>query len=433
MPIAITSAEAQRLITHLLNSPIAPGTYSHFLNVGTDHILDSLEENYFRGQLADGIGTFKYLEGDYGSGKTQFILSLAQRAAQSDVVTSVVNIGAECPFNSQLSIFRAVVGSFLPPDDGQQAGYDNRGIELLIQHWIVRQLRNLGVQPGGDVPAMARDHVQRKFDGLWMGPPDVQMASGLKWLGLRLLEIECGAAPSVTDQDLIQWVRGENVRSRTLWDTYGLHEPAKDQNAFGRLKTIVGFLRTRMGYRGFFIAFDEGTRTASFRRGSAKQKQAIENMLSMINENMEGQFGGVMFLYAATPDFKSDVIQKYTALNDRIGTVAFSPGSPMVPLIDLEAHNSDAVTRQIGTRLIEIFSAAYDLSWDLELQQENMDRLISAQKDVLFLLDKVPPRVFVYQYCRFLSREKGAQRRLSDDEARSFVADNELPEYEEEA
>jgi len=56
-----------------------------------------------------------------------------------------------------------------------------------------------------------------------------------------------------------------------------------------------------MGYRGFLVAFDEGTRTSSFRRGSAKQKQAIENLLTMINQNAEGEFGGVMFLYAATP------------------------------------------------------------------------------------------------------------------------------------
>jgi hypothetical protein len=38
-----------------------------------------------------------------------------------------------------------------------------------------------------------------------------------------------------------------------------------------------------------------------------------------------------MFLYTATPDFRSEVIKNYRALHDRIGTKAFSRGSPTVP------------------------------------------------------------------------------------------------------
>jgi len=71
---------------------------------------------------------------------------------------------------------------------------------------------------------------------------------------------------------------------------------------------VIAFLRSRMGYQGFLIAFDEGTRHISFRRGSIKQKQSTQNLLTMINQNADGEFGGVMFLYAATPDFRSEVI-----------------------------------------------------------------------------------------------------------------------------
>ena len=63
MEVLITAGEARRLVNNLLNAPIAPGKYSHFINVGTDHILNALDQNYFRGQLADGIGCFKYLRG----------------------------------------------------------------------------------------------------------------------------------------------------------------------------------------------------------------------------------------------------------------------------------------------------------------------------------------------------------------------------------
>ena len=109
MEVAITPGDARRLVKSLLNSPIAPGRYSHFINVGTDHILDALDQNYFRGQLAEGLGCFKYLEGDYGSGKTQFINSLASRASEQNVVVALVTVGIDCPFNSPVAIFRAIM------------------------------------------------------------------------------------------------------------------------------------------------------------------------------------------------------------------------------------------------------------------------------------------------------------------------------------
>ncbi|MFN3326652.1 MAG: BREX system ATP-binding domain-containing protein [Bryobacteraceae bacterium] len=421
MDIAISKGDANRLVKTLLNSPIAPGKYSHFINVGTDHILDALDQNYFRGELADGIGCFKYLEGDYGSGKTQFINSLAQRASEQNVVTALVTVGNECPFNSPAAIFTAIMESFTPPTDAKR---DDKGIEVLIDCWIERKIRQLGAEPGGDVPEIVQRQIEQQIAGLWKGAPDQQMASALTALSQRLLKSNCGARESVADAELIAWVRGGNIRSAAL-KSHGLHEPVRDENAFRRLKTVIAFLRSRMGYRGFLIAFDEGTRTSSFRRGSAKQKQAIENLLTMINQNAEGEFGGVMFLYAATPDFRSEVISSYRALQDRIGTKAFSKGSPQVPLINIEEANSEDVIYSIGKRLLFVFSKAYGIAWDEAVQMANMQSLVAAQKDVLFETPK--PRFFVYQYCRFLESQRDTQRSISAEQASDFVNDNEPP------
>lgn len=422
MTILIDKSDAKRLIQKLLNAPIAPGRDSYFINVGTEPIINALDQNYFRGDLADGIGCFKYLEGDYGSGKTQFINSLAQRAGENDVVTAIVTVGAECPFNSPAAIFRAIMEFFQPPIDAKTG--DAKGIEVLIDSWISTRIRQLGAEPGGDVPDLVQRQIEEQLGGLWKGAPDTQMASALTALSKRLLKTNCGATEAVADSELISWVRGDNVRSTSL-KAMGLFEPVRDDNAFRRLKTVIAFLRTRMAYRGFLIAFDEGTRTSSFRRGSAKQKQAIENLLTMINQNAEGEFGGVMFLYAATPDFRSEVISTYRALQDRIGTVAFSRGSPLVPLINIEEAYSEDVIFQIGERLLSVFAKAYDVEWDESLQKTNMKAIVEAQKDRLFETPK--PRFFVYQYCRFLNGQREAQRAISNEQASDFVNDNEPP------
>jgi hypothetical protein len=417
----LDASDARRLVRQLLNAPIAPGKYSHLINVGTDHILDALDQNYFRGELADGIGCFKYLEGDYGSGKTQFINSLAQRASEQNVVTALVTVGNECPFNSPAAIFAAIMECFSPPAEAQR---DDKGIEILIDCWIGRRIRQLGAEPGNDVPEIVQRQIDQQIGGLWKGAPDPQMASALTALSLRLLKTNCGAKEAVADSELISWIRGGNVRSAAL-KNLGLFEPVRDDNAFRRLKTVIAFLRSRMGYRGFLIAFDEGTRTSSFRRGSAKQKQAIENLLTMINQNAEGEFGGVMFLYAATPDFRSEVISTYRALQDRIGNKAFSRGSPLVPLINIEEANSEDVIYSIGERLLSVFSKAYGVTWDKAVQATSMRAIVAAQKAILFETPK--PRFFVYQYCRFLEGQRETQHSISAEQASDFVNNNEPP------
>lgn len=421
MDIAIDRTDARRLVKTLLNAPIAPGKYSHFINVGTDHILDVLDQNYFRGDLAEGIGCFKYLEGDYGSGKTQFINSLAQRASEQNIVTAIVTVGNECPFNSPAAIFKAVMESFTLPADAHR---EDKGIDVLIDYWIDRRLRQLGAEPGDNVPDLVQRQIEHQIAGLWKGAPDQQMASALQALTQRLLKNNCGAQAGVIDGELISWVRGDHVRSPALKGE-GLFEPVRDDNAFRRLKTVIAFLRARMGYRGFLVAFDEGTRTSSFRRGSVKQKQAIENLLTMINQNAEGEFGGVMFLYAATPDFRSEVISTYRALQDRIGIKAFSKGSPLVPLINIEEANSEEVIYSIGERLLAVFSKAFGVTWDAATQKANMRAIVEAQKQHLYETPK--PRFFVYQYCRFLSQQREVPSAIRAEQASEFVSGNEPP------
>ncbi|MER8434210.1 BREX system ATP-binding domain-containing protein [Mesorhizobium caraganae] len=419
MSTEFSAPEAIVILEKLSNAPTAPGGYAHFINVGTDPLLDILEQRYFRDQLNRGLGTFKYLQAGYGGGKTQFILSLAERAQRNQVVTCRVDVGTDCPFNSKLAIFKSVLGSFLPLGDALVIDDDDRGIVVLIEKWIERRLKEYGVDRGDEVPDAVRAELSRTFTPLMNGAADHQMGAALRKLGQRLLEHACGATPTTEDDNLISWVRGDKVTSTNL-KSLGLSEPAKDENAFNRLNTALKFLRTRLGYRGFLIAFDEGSRAMSFRRGSIKQKQLVENLLDFINKTGDQQFGGVMFLYAANDEFRADLISKYEALENRIGSVSMSAGSPMVPFIDLDAANTPEVLQQLGERLMDIFDTAKGISLDRDVQRQNFDTLKAA-----YTLDlRLSPRTFVALIVRFLPRQAADQRLIGVAEAEAFVNDN---------
>jgi len=417
--------EAKMIMHRLMNNPVAPGAHSHIINVGTTKIINTLEENYFKEELPIGISCFKYLQGYYGSGKTQFINSLTARAWENDIVTAIANVGTECPFNSPLAIYRAVVSSFVSPPEPGKDSDGEAGIEILFRDYIKKRLREYGLEPGQSVPHEVKQLVEQPFVEQYIGAPDMQAAIALQILGQSMLNYACGGENSPIDHEIILWLRGEQVTSKGLRDV-GLHKPAKDENAFNRLKTIIAFMNKRMGVNGYFIAFDEGTRTVSFRRGSIKQKQAIENLLTMINDGADGKFPGVMFLYSATPDFRSEVISKYPALNDRIGDISFKPGSPMVPFIDLDALDTDSIVTEVGQKLLEVFSVAQNTKWDMETQLENINALLAAEKTTYGFGSEIR-RAFVYHFCILLRSQQEKQVSITQEDAENFIQNHEVP------
>lgn len=423
----IDKDEAQRIRSILLSAPLAPGGYSHFINAGTDWVLDILEKEYLKQRLPAGAASFKYLQGPYGSGKTQFIFSLAARAWRNNIASAVVNIGIECPFNSPLAIYRHIMSSFVAPDIDNSHSSDQTGIELLLDRWIKGKLAEMGVGAGDRPEPEMRQDLDRMLSQSVMGSPDTQTTTAIQRLARSTLDRRVGAGN--IDQAALQWLKGDPVAFPELRKV-GIVEKANDVNAFQRLKAVLVYLRKILGYKGFFIAFDEGTRTGSFKKASAKERQAVENLLTLINESSRpGGFDGAMFLYAATPDFRQEVVSRYVALDARIGGTAFSVGSPMVPFIDLDPILSDDLIKGIARRLREVFGRANDVTWNDDIQDHNLGLLMQAEKEVDFT-SIISPRRFVYHYCLLLHSQEINQQKLSEAESRG-IAENRPPEQVE--
>lgn len=418
--MTIDKDEAQRIRSNLLNAPLAPGGYSHFINAGTDWILDILENEYLKQRLPVGAACFKYLQGPYGSGKTQFIFSLAARGWRNNIATAVVNIGIDCPFNSPLAIYKHVMSGFVAPDIENSHSADQTGIELLIDRWIRGKLAEMGVGAGDRPEPEMRQDLDRMLSQSVMGSPDTQTTTAIQRLARSILNHRTGGG--LIDQQALQWLKGDSVNFPEL-KKVGIVEKANDLNAFQRLKAVLVYLRKVLGYKGFLIAFDEGTRTGSFKKASVKERQAVENLLTLINESSRpGGFDGSMFLYAATPDFRQDVVSRYVALDARIGGTAFSAGSPMVPFIDLDQILSDDLITGIAHRLREVFARASDITWDEDIQKHNLEELMKAEKEVDFT-SVISPRRFVYHYCLLLQDQEHNPRSLSETDAHGIAQD----------
>jgi hypothetical protein len=104
----------------------------------------------------------------------------------------------------------------------------------------------------------------------------------------------------------------------------------------------------------------------------------------------------------------------------------------MTPLIKLDDLNSEETLLGLGDKLLDVFEKADGIKWDRELQQGNMRTLIEAQKRLLGFVTTVPPRCFVFHWCRLLAEQEGKQYGVDLEGALNLVESNRVPESETE-
>ena len=111
-------------------------------------------------------------------------------------------------------------------------------------------------------------------------------------------------------------------------------------------------------------------------------------------------------MYAVPPEFMRTVVPDYPALYQRLKSpVALSVRSPQAVLIDLEKLDlppEDLLT-QLGTKLVEVFEDARDVSFNHATQAANAELLARACTEACFEVNH--RRLFVKSWVDFLYQQ----------------------------
>ncbi len=348
--------EALNIIHSLGTSGQPPKLGALHLNVGTGPILRRFREDYLEGICAsadglDGQGICKWVEGDYGNGKTQFLRCFQEIAWELNYVTAFVELSQdECPLDRPDRVYGAVARAV-------QARPMNAG--------------DVDRSKGFDV-ALAQ-LLDRKFPQVLTGVPDEGLkAEAVNWVEseLKSLAVESTALRSAAVIHLLArlngdeektnlsglYLRGEPVPPPEL-KKLGIYEKIDKANGFRMLRSMCQLLQRSELAAGTVLLFDEARRTLSLM--SAKgQKVACENLLSVINRCNQGELPGTVFLYAVMPEFFTNFAVQYPALLQRCGP------STRIPLNTIEGIRESDLLVKIGRRIAQIFGAAYEFTFD---------------------------------------------------------------------
>lgn len=390
MSASLTPRLAKHIIQRVGEAGQPPDYGLSWINVGNQHYLDILAEEYLDRLLEGNRGSaFKLVQAYYGGGKTHFLHCLRDLAWQRGFLCSLVQLSPqECPYEDPLKVYRAVVSQLSSPPSapGEESsaglgdilrdfaeGLARRQSEQERQDWLKRVARKTRVDS-----VSFRRAILAFLQCCWEG--DSQ--------GETLLE---------------SWLRADPVPRQEL-KAYGIYEPIDGNNAFASLRSLCQAL-TGLGYPGLVLMFDEVDRNLSL--NSRRIAALGDNLRQVIDLCGSAQLPGVLFLYAVPPEFLRLVVPEYPALDQRLRSpLPLSRISPQSTLIDLEKLQlkPEELLLAIGMRLLKVFETAQNWTATEAIQQGNLQSLARACAQYSFEVGH--RRTFVKSWVAFLHQQQ---------------------------
>jgi len=350
--------KALNIIHSLGESGQPPKLGASLLNVGTEPILrrlrqDYLEEMCLSANGEDGSGTCRWVEGDYGNGKTQFLRCFQEQAWELNYVVAFVELHqSECPLDKADSVYGAVARSIQAKPLSLGDVDRSRGVDYALFQLFDRMFS--GVLTGVDVDATLKAQATDWLNSTLANTPVEE--SALKRAAVQFLTA-CLNGNEEIRQLAGTYLRGEPTTAEQR-KKIGVAEALKKENGFRLLRSLCQLLQRSGLAVGTALLFDEARRSLSL-MSVKQQKVACENLLSVINHCNNGDFPGTMFLYAVMPEFFTDFATQYPALQQRCGT------STRIRLNTLQGIPESELLRQIGSKVAEVFAIAHDFKLEV--------------------------------------------------------------------
>lgn len=359
---------AKDVIESLRTSGQPPKLGATSINVGTDKLLykigDFLEDHCVRHDGRDGRGGCRWIEGDYGNGKTQFLRCVRELAWERGFVVAFVELDhTTSPLDDMRKVFAAVAKALQAPPSSSAEVDREKGFDEVLTSLL-----------------------DRKFPGLLKDLPDEGLKTkALEWIDQSLrhtsVEIKPIAKAAATflraviegdaaTEDLTrEFLRGGDVPPARL-NKIDIFFKFDSSKALDALKSITQLLQRSGLATGTIILFDEARRTLSLMSTRGK-KEACENLLTIINSCNEASFPGTMFLYAVMPEFFTDFATQYPALQQRCSD------STRIKINRFEGQPELDGLASIARKIQGVYFTAYDLAPLNDGQQAALENAFS--------------------------------------------------------
>lgn len=390
MPVTLSREQAQAVI-NALRAGTVPQQGLESYAVGLESQVEALGR-----QLAfvgSGKSGYKFVRGDYGSGKTFLTSLVASEAPEHGFVFSKVVISStDTPLYRLSEVYRRLCGG-LSVSTARPGG----ALRNLVDRWLytleqkVVELHGFEEDSPEFVPAVGRQVAEQLAS---LGDRAGRMAACLAAYHEAQMEQDYLQARAILD-----WMSGEPKVSARLKKAAGVTGSLDNTDALVFLRGLLELIRAA-GYKGLVVVLDEVETLLRLRR--PERLKSLEVLRGLVDACDRHEFPGLFLLVTGTPDFfeTHQGVPALQPLHDRIH-VSFDDGRPdnlRAPQIRLRSFDRD--------RLLEVARRVRGL-YPAERSVERVDETVIAA-----LADRITsgfggrvdvvPRLFLREFVNML-------------------------------
>lgn len=371
------------------------------LCIGREKELE--EFKYLLKKIKEGKGVTKFVNGDFGTGKSFFLKVLEETAFDDNFVVSKVTLSRDVPFNKFEIVYRNIVKTLRCKT--------GTSLEHIIEKWMTH-LQMMAYEQTTDPVKQELIVKENIHDDL----ENARKHSNPFASAIENYHKAIKAGDYETAKYAQAWLRGDANIPFTVKRKFGVKGDVDRENAFKFLEALAAFV-VSIGYSGLIVLIDEAETIV--RLQSKKLRDTAYDYIRYIYDecNLEN-FKYTLFVFAGTPQFFEDQklgVPSYQALDQRIQDALKSNYQDLrKPIILLEGFTKDELV-EIADKLMEMHNEAFE--WD---STQTINPVINGIVDIheenaQLTGGKVTPRIFIRSFLSVLDTVQQNPDELNTD------------------
>jgi hypothetical protein len=307
------------VILQALAAGVVPRTGLRHVQVGRAAEVGALVRDIDR--LADGGSAIRFVIGEYGAGKTFFLNLVRLIALERKCVTIHADLAPDRRIHASAGQARGLYAEAVR-NMATRTKSDGGALASVVERFVT-DCMNEASQKARPVETVIDERLAHLQE--YVGGYDYATVLKAYWRGSE-------EGDEVLKAAALRWLRGEFPTKTEARQSLGVRNIIDDDGVYDALKLLAAFVKLA-GYSGLLVVFDEMVNLYKLQSSQARN-QNFEQILRMLNDVLQGNFGGIGFVFGGTPEFLMDTrrgLYSYAALQSRLAENAFAQGG----LVDL--------------------------------------------------------------------------------------------------
>jgi hypothetical protein len=378
-------------IIQSLGAGVVPRLGLQYLQVGRTLEVNAILKDIER--ISDGGSAFRFIIGEYGSGKTFFLNLVRAIALEKRLVTAHADLGPSQRLWATGGQARLLYAETIK-NLATRSKSDGGALENIIEVFIAKV-----TDEAGKVGKAPEQVARQKLEMLRGQVGGFDFATVIS---AYLKGAESGNDDLKTSA--IRWLRGEFTTRMEAKAALGVREIVTDSSIYNQWKLVAQLCRLA-GYAGLLIVLDEMVNIYKLQNVRSRESN-YEQLFHMLNDSLQGQSNSLGFVLGGTSEFLRDPrrgVLSYGALKTRLADNSFATeklvdvSGPVIQLQNLSREELFVLLENIR----KVFAAGGEMKFSVPDDALNafMEQCEKKLGDSYFRT----PRLTVKQFVNFLS------------------------------